>query len=383
MRKSATRRATPASAGSVTVGELSESASRAFGLGARHYASQHGADRGLAADAWACHCGRRALLVKGSRGSRMDRVVKALLLDRLAGGQPPCCLNWRAGCEGFARVLCAVQLHHLARDPRRADRARAVAAGSGPAMIRKLATLKGGQPIRTDGPQSHFSKAGTPTMGGALILLAVAASRPCCGRTCATATSGSCWRAGGLRRDRLARRLDQDRASAIPNGLRRAGQVRCCSPCSAWPPACCCTPPPTCRPRPRCTCPSSRPSRLPLGHRLHRRRLLLDRRLLQRGQPDRWPRRPGDHADGAGGGALGIFAYASGNAVFAEVPADPAHSRCRRADHLLRSDRRRGPGLPLVQHLSGDGVHGRHRRAGARRGARHHRRDRAPGSWCW
>ena len=46
----------------------------------------------------------------------------------------------------------------------------------GPAMIRKLATLKGGQPIRTDGPQSHFSKAGTPTMGGALILLSIAAS---------------------------------------------------------------------------------------------------------------------------------------------------------------------------------------------------------------
>ena len=44
----------------------------------------------------------------------------------------------------------------------------------GPAVIRKLASVKhGGQPIRTDGPQSHFSKAGTPTMGGALILFAV------------------------------------------------------------------------------------------------------------------------------------------------------------------------------------------------------------------
>lgn len=43
----------------------------------------------------------------------------------------------------------------------------------GPAVIRKLAQFKGGQPIRQDGPQSHFSKAGTPTMGGALILLTV------------------------------------------------------------------------------------------------------------------------------------------------------------------------------------------------------------------
>ncbi|MGM3214008.1 phospho-N-acetylmuramoyl-pentapeptide-transferase, partial [Klebsiella pneumoniae] len=33
----------------------------------------------------------------------------------------------------------------------------------GPAMIRKLAQFKGGQPIRSDGPQTHFSKAGTPT----------------------------------------------------------------------------------------------------------------------------------------------------------------------------------------------------------------------------
>lgn len=45
----------------------------------------------------------------------------------------------------------------------------------GPTMIRKLAEFKG-QPIRQDGPQTHFSKAGTPTMGGALILLTVTAS---------------------------------------------------------------------------------------------------------------------------------------------------------------------------------------------------------------
>jgi phospho-N-acetylmuramoyl-pentapeptide-transferase len=45
----------------------------------------------------------------------------------------------------------------------------------GPAMIRKLAEFKG-QPIRQDGPKSHFTKAGTPTMGGALILLTVMAS---------------------------------------------------------------------------------------------------------------------------------------------------------------------------------------------------------------
>ena len=44
----------------------------------------------------------------------------------------------------------------------------------GPWMIRRLAQYKVGQQVRDDGPQSHLSKAGTPTMGGALILVAVA-----------------------------------------------------------------------------------------------------------------------------------------------------------------------------------------------------------------
>ena len=46
----------------------------------------------------------------------------------------------------------------------------------GPTMIRKLSSYKIGQQIRDDGPQSHLSKAGTPTMGGAMILVAIAIS---------------------------------------------------------------------------------------------------------------------------------------------------------------------------------------------------------------
>jgi phospho-N-acetylmuramoyl-pentapeptide-transferase len=46
----------------------------------------------------------------------------------------------------------------------------------GPTMIRKLSSYKIGQHIRDDGPESHLSKAGTPTMGGALILVAIAIS---------------------------------------------------------------------------------------------------------------------------------------------------------------------------------------------------------------
>src|SRR6516162_2914042 len=44
----------------------------------------------------------------------------------------------------------------------------------GPAVIRKLTAMKIGQAVRDDGPQTHLVKAGTPTMGGALILVSIA-----------------------------------------------------------------------------------------------------------------------------------------------------------------------------------------------------------------
>jgi phospho-N-acetylmuramoyl-pentapeptide-transferase len=46
----------------------------------------------------------------------------------------------------------------------------------GPWMIRRLSYNQIGQRVRDDGPKSHLPKAGTPTMGGALILVAIVAS---------------------------------------------------------------------------------------------------------------------------------------------------------------------------------------------------------------
>src|SRR5256885_15110966 len=43
----------------------------------------------------------------------------------------------------------------------------------GPYVIRKLTAYKIGQAVREDGPRSHLTKAGTPTMGGALILVSI------------------------------------------------------------------------------------------------------------------------------------------------------------------------------------------------------------------
>ena len=46
----------------------------------------------------------------------------------------------------------------------------------GPWMIRKLGAMQVGQYIRDDGPKTHLDKAGTPTMGGTLIIISIVAS---------------------------------------------------------------------------------------------------------------------------------------------------------------------------------------------------------------
>ena len=43
----------------------------------------------------------------------------------------------------------------------------------GPRMIAWLTQMQIGQSVRDDGPQTHLTKAGTPTMGGALILVSI------------------------------------------------------------------------------------------------------------------------------------------------------------------------------------------------------------------
>ncbi|HET7371543.1 MAG TPA: phospho-N-acetylmuramoyl-pentapeptide-transferase, partial [Gammaproteobacteria bacterium] len=52
--------------------------------------------------------------------------------------------------------------------------ALALALFLGPTVIRRLGLYQIGQHVRELGPQTHLAKAGTPTMGGALILLSIA-----------------------------------------------------------------------------------------------------------------------------------------------------------------------------------------------------------------
>ena len=87
----------------------------------------------------------------------------------------------------------------------------------------------------------------------------------------------------------------------------------------------------------------------------------------------------GHHAGGLVGSALGVFAYVTGNAVFARYLLFP-HIRARRAADLLLGDGWRGLAFPLVQHASGAQVFMGDVGALALGGALgHHRRDRAPG----
>ncbi len=51
----------------------------------------------------------------------------------------------------------------------------------GPSLIRRLTSYQIGQSVRDDGPQSHLTKTGTPTMGGLLILISIAVSTLCWG----------------------------------------------------------------------------------------------------------------------------------------------------------------------------------------------------------
>ena len=124
----------------------------------------------------------------------MDEIVKALVLQFGSKENYSMLLELARWLQDFAEPLRVCSTTSPCAPSSARLTALALSLWLGPTVIERLSRLKGGQPIRSDGPQSHFSKAGTPTMGGALILMTIIAWRPCCGPTCATAMSGSCWR---------------------------------------------------------------------------------------------------------------------------------------------------------------------------------------------
>lgn len=79
----------------------------------------------------------------------------------------------------------------------------------GPRVIKRLQEMSFGQVVRNDGPESHFSKRGTPTMGGIMILTSITISGADVGLPVQPVCLVRAVRAGGLRHRRLRRRLPQ------------------------------------------------------------------------------------------------------------------------------------------------------------------------------
>ena len=90
----------------------------------------------------------------------------------------------------------------------------------GPWLIRRLREFQVGQVVRTDGPASHKPKAGTPTMGGLLILAAVLGSTLLWADLTNPVHLDRGDRDGRVRCDRIHRRLPEGHAPQPPRAVR-------------------------------------------------------------------------------------------------------------------------------------------------------------------
>ena len=95
----------------------------------------------------------------------------------------------------------------------------------------------------------------------------------------------------------------------------------------------------------------------------------------ERGEPDGRPRRPGGRLHEFGFGGLSGAGLRGGQRGVRQLSAGAVHQRRARTGGVLRLPAGRRAGLPVVERLSGQGVHGRHGQPGA---GRHDRDDRHP-----
>src|ERR1700754_2849282 len=241
--------------------------------------------------------------------------------------------------------------------------ALAVALLLGPALIRKLAALKTGQVGRSDGPQTHLAKAARPTMGGRLILFAVGIA------TLLWADLGNryVWvvlavtplfgvivfyddyRKLVLKDSRgLASRWKYFWQSVFGLGAAVFLYQTHQSPAEI-----------------ALYVPLFKQVAIPLGIFF----VLLGYLIIV----------GFSNAVNLTDGLAGHLRLPRGQQAVLRIPRHPGDPGCGRTGDLLQRAGWRRPGLPLVQHVSGAGVHGRRGCAGDRRRARLRRADHAPG----
>ena len=223
--------------------------------------------------------------------------------------------------QEFARFFALFDYITFRAHPQRADRAGAVAV-AGPDGDRAAGAAQG----RPADPQRWSADALLQGRHADHGRRADPADDHACdaavGRPAQPLRLGGAGRAGQLRRHRLVRRLDQDRqarsqraevAAQVPLqslfGLAAALFLYYTADVPA---------------ATTLYLPLLKNVAMPLGGVLRGARLLLDRRLLQRGQPHRWPRRPGDHADGAGRRGARRVRLCLGQRGVLAIPADSA-----------------------------------------------------------
>ena len=168
-----------------------------------------------------------AVLVKGSRGVRMEPVVEALRRAlRRGGGAEPCSTTSSTRSAHEVSGLNVVR-YITFRTAVASLTALFLVLVLGPWMIERLRRLQIGQYIREEGPQAHQSKKGTPTMGGLLILTGIVVPT----LLWADLTNRNIWIAGPrhprLRRHRLRRRLPEGGEEAEPRPAAAAASSAC------------------------------------------------------------------------------------------------------------------------------------------------------------
>ena len=209
----------------------------------------------------------------------------------------------------------------------------------GPSMIRRLSRFQIGQTVRDDGPESHFTKAGTPTMGGSLILVAIATST----LFWSDLSNRFVWVVlivtllfGAVGWVDDYKKLVKGDPKGLPARQKYFWQSVIGLGCALFLYYTASIPAET-----QLIVPFFKDVAIELGWGVRSAHLLRHRRLEQRGQPHRWPGRARDSSHRDGGRGAGHLRLRDRQLFLRQLPRLPVHPGSRRGGGLLRFHCRR------------------------------------------